>query len=212
MSYRTTATATPRRRTGSMSGFNFCSSNIVCHLIPLLDFRIRLCATHQKMDGVGIAASIVSIAGAGVQISIKLVTLATQMSTASERVSSIGNDISLTAGVLHQLGELMTQKTTKYGISIFSTGGLETTRTSATMCQRIFQELEKEARKASEQIRGRKRLEGGKIKLSMIEKAKWPFLQPSIDVSRADLREAKGMLMLMLQVTSLALSKSMAEV
>lgn len=163
------------------------------------------------MDGVSIAANIVALATAGVAIAIKLITLATQISTASERVSSIGNDISLTAGVLHQLGELMTQKTIDDGISIFSQGGLETTRTSAAMCQKIFEEVERELKKATEQIRGCKRLSGGKVKLSKTEKAKWPFLQPSIDVLRADLREAKGTLMLMLQVTSLALSKRMAD-
>ncbi len=163
------------------------------------------------MDGVSIAANIVALATAGVTIAIKLVTLATQISTASERVTSIGNDISLTAGVLHQLGELMTQKTIDDGISIFNQGGLETTRTSAAMCQRIFEEVENELKKATEQIRGCKRLTGGKIKLSRTEKAKWPFLQPSIDVLRADLRETKGTLMLMLQVTSLALSKRMAD-
>ena len=81
---------------------------------------------------------------------MKLVTLATQISTASERGFSIGNDISLTSGLLHQLGELMTQKTTDDGISIFSKGGLETTRTSAAMCERIFLEVEKETRRASE--------------------------------------------------------------
>lgn len=165
------------------------------------------------MDGVSVAASIVSIATAGVQISIKLVTLATQISTASDRISSIGNDVSLTSGVLHQLGEWMTQKTTGDGISIFSQGGLESTRISAAMCERIFLEVEREAKKASEQLRDCKqgRMAGGKIKLSRAEKAKWPFLQPSIDTLRADLREAKGTLMLMLQVTSLALSKRMAD-
>lgn len=165
------------------------------------------------MDGVSVAASIVGIATAGVQISIKLVTLATQISTASDRVSSIGNDISLTSGVLHQLGELMSQRTTDDGISIFSHGGLEGTRTSAAMCERIFHEVEREAKKASEQLRDCKqgRLTGGKIKLSRAEKAKWPFLQPGIDTLRADLRDAKGTLMLMLQVTSLALSKRMAD-
>jgi hypothetical protein len=163
------------------------------------------------MDGVSAAASIIAIAGSGVQIAIKLVTLATQISTASERVSSIGNEISLTSGVLHQLGELMIQKTTDDGISIFSKGGLETTRTSAAMCERIFLELEKETRRTSEQIRGCKRLNGGKIKLSKAEKAKWPFLQPSIDILRADLRDAKETLMLMLHVTSLALFKKMAD-
>ena len=70
------------------------------------------------MDGVSVAASIVGIAGAGVKISITPVTLATQFSTASERVSSIGNDISLTSGVLQQLGDLMTQKTSHDSTSI----------------------------------------------------------------------------------------------
>ena len=163
------------------------------------------------MDGLSIAASIVGVAGAGIQISIRLVTLATQISTASERISSIGNDISLTAGVLHQLEDLMTQKTPEDGISIFSKGGLETTKTSAAMCDRIFHEVDKEAKKASEQLRSCKKFEAGKFKLSKVEQAKWPFLQPSLDILRADLREAKGTLMLMLQVTSLALSKKMAD-
>ena len=163
------------------------------------------------MDGVSVAASVIGIATAGVQVSIKLVTLATQISTASERITSIGNDVSLTSGVLRQLGELMTQKTTDDGMSIFSEGGLETTRASATACERIFLEVEMEAGKASEQIKASKILKGGKIKLSRMEKAKWPFLQPSIEVLRTDLREAKGTLMLMLQVTSLALSKRMAD-
>lgn len=163
------------------------------------------------MDGVSIAASIISIATAGIQVSIKLVTLSTQISSAPERVSSIGNDVSLTSGVLHQLGELMTQKATDDGVGIFSQGGLETTRASAAMCERIFKEVEKEIEKASEQLRGIKRPIGGKIKLSKAEKLKWPFLQPSIDLLRADLREAKGTLMLMLQVATLALSKKMAD-
>ena len=98
------------------------------------------------MDGVSVAANIIGIATAGVALSIKLVTLATQISTASERVSSIGNDISLTSGVLHQLGELMTQKTTNDGISIFSGVGLESTKSSAAVCERIFQAIEKEIR------------------------------------------------------------------
>lgn len=169
------------------------------------------------MDGVSVAASIVGIATAGVQVSIKLVTLATQISTASDRVSSIGNDVSLTSGVLHQLGELMTQKGTGDGdgVSILNQQGLETTRVSAAMCQRIFQDIEKEVKNASEQLRrykpGKGRMTGEKIELSPIEKAKWPFLQPRIDTLRADLRDAKSTLMLMLQVASLALSKRMAD-
>ena len=167
------------------------------------------------MDGVSIAASIVGIATAGVQVSIKLVTLATQISTASDRVSSIGNDISLTSSVLHQLGELMNQRTTDDRASILNQHGLETIRVSAAMCEKIFQEVEKEVARASEQLRrykpSRGSMRGGKIELSTYERAKWPFLQPNIDTMRADLRDAKSTLMLMLQVASLALSKRMAD-
>lgn len=153
------------------------------------------------MDGVSAAASIVGIATAGIQISIKVVTLASQVSTAADRISSIGSDVSLTSAILHQLGELMNQKTTNDELTIFSKGGLDTTRSSAEICQRVFQEVEKETAKASEVIRGRKQRIGEKVKLSMREKAKWPFLQPGLEILRTDLREAKGTLMLMLQVS-----------
>ena len=163
------------------------------------------------MDGVTVAASLIGIAAAGCQISIKLVTLATQISTASDRVTSIGNDVSLTSGVLQQLGELMSQKATSDGTSIFSQGGLEVTRTSATMCERIFQEVDQMAKSASRQIRETGKVTGQKIKLSKSEKLKWPFLQPNMESLRTDLREAKGTLMLMLQVTSLAFERKMAD-
>lgn len=164
------------------------------------------------MDGVSIAASLVGIAGAGFQIVIKLYTLATHISTASDRISSISNDVSLTSGVLQQLGELMTQKADDDGTTIFSQSGLETTKTSAAMCEKIFKDIEQASKDASKQIRGRgSSFVGGKIKLSRFEEAKWPFLQPSIETLRNYLREANGTLMLMLQVTSLAFSKKMAD-
>lgn len=162
------------------------------------------------MDVVSIAASLIAIGSAGCQTAIKLYTLAAQISTASDRISSISNDVSLTSTVLQQLGELMAQKVTDDGTSIFSQVGLETTRTSAVMCEHIFKEIEQAGKDASEQIRRRGRLVG-KIELSKFERAKWPFLQPSIEYLRTDLREAKGTLMLMLQVTSLAFSKKIAD-
>ncbi|KAL8732256.1 MAG: hypothetical protein Q9166_002828 [cf. Caloplaca sp. 2 TL-2023] len=163
------------------------------------------------MDGVSIAASLVGIGAAGCQIAIKLYTLATQISTASQRISSISNDVSLTSGVLKELGEFMTRETADDGTTIFSQSGLDTTRRSAVICENIFHEIEQAARDASEQLRTRDKFVG-KIKLSKSEKAKWPFLQPSIDSLRIDLREAKGTLMLMLQVMNLALSQRMATI
>lgn len=163
------------------------------------------------MDGVSLAASLLGIGTAGCQIAIKLYTLATQISTSSEQISSISSDISLTSSVLQQLGELVKQKVAGDDAGIFSQSGLETTRASAAVCENIFRRVEQAAMEASEQIRRKGRCTG-KIKLSKMEKAKWPFLQPTIADLRTDLREAKGTLMLMLQVTSLAFSKKMAAV
>ena len=167
------------------------------------------------MDGLSIAASIAGIATAGVQVSIKLVSLAAQISTASDRVSSIANDISLTSGVLHQLGELVNGRTEDDGVGILNREGLETTKVSAAMCKRVFQQIEKEVKRASEHLRkhrpGRGTMSGERIELSASEKAKWPFLQPNIDTLRTDLRDAKSTLMLLLQVATLALNKRMAD-
>ncbi|KAL8858977.1 MAG: hypothetical protein Q9178_004458 [Gyalolechia marmorata] len=163
------------------------------------------------MDGVSVAASLVGIGVAGSQIAIKLYTLATQISTASERITSISNDVSLTSGVLQELGEFMTRETANNDTSIFNRSGLETTKQSAAMCDNIFKQIEQAARDASQQLRTKNKFVG-KIKLSRSEKAKWPFLQPNIESLRVDLREAKGTLMLMLQVMNLALSRKMAAV
>lgn len=161
------------------------------------------------MDGLSIAGSLVGLGTAGCQIAIKLSTLAAQISMASQRVTSISNDVSLTSGVLQELGELMTRETANSGTTIFSKSGLENTKHSAAICERIFKEIEQATRDASEQLRTRDKIIG-KIKLSKSEKAKWPFLQPSIETMRIDLREAKGTLMLMLQLMNLAVSQKMS--
>ena len=163
------------------------------------------------MDGVSVAASLLSIGTIGSQVAIKLYTLASRIGTASDRISSISKDVSFTSSILQQLGELMTQDATDNGTSIFSRVALDTTRASAAMCEEVFNAIEQAAKDASKQVR-RRGTNVGKIKLSKFEKAKWPFLQPAIETLKNDLSEAKGTLMLMLQVTSLALSKKMAKI
>lgn len=164
------------------------------------------------MGVVSISASVLAIATVGVQVSIKLIAFASQISTASDRSTSIGNDVSLTSGVLQQLEELMTQKATDDDdTGIFSQASLVTTKSSAEACARIFQEIEKGMKTASEQLRGRKRHIGSKVILSWYEQLKWPFLQPGMDVLRFDLREAKGTLMFRLQVIPLGSAQKIAE-
>ena len=160
------------------------------------------------MDGISVAASITSIAAVGVNVSISLYSLATQINTASERITSISNDISITASVLQQIVELLQQKSSP---AIFSLNGLETTLVAATACRRIFEQVEKDAKDASRQLRTCKRDWLGKVELSRTERLRWPFLHRRMDTLRNELQEAKGTLMLMLQISSLAVAKQMAE-
>lgn len=164
------------------------------------------------MDGISAAASILGIATAGVQVSIKLATLSSQISTAPDRLSAIGNNVSLTSAVLQQLADLMKSdsQSANTSPSILSNGSLNTVQASASVCDRIFLEVKDETSKASIQLRDYKHLLGNKVKLSKIERLKWPFLQPSIDVLRNDLKEAKGTLILMLQLCLLGISKRIA--
>jgi hypothetical protein len=127
------------------------------------------------MEAIGAAASILSIAGAGIQISIKLATLASQIHTAPKRIRTIGDDISLTSGILQQLAELMKESSThqERGTGIFSASGLRTTRACASTCERLFRDVEHEMRHASKQISTRGGCQGrvdedGKIDLAVL--------------------------------------------
>lgn len=165
------------------------------------------------MDGISAAASVLAIGTAGVQISIKLIAFANQVATASERVRTIGVDISLTANLLQQLGELMSKPEQDKEISIFNEEGLATTQASAAACEEVFRDLEVVLKKANSQCRTKASgtVLGEKITLSKIEALKWPFLQPSVDGLRTTLNNARGTLMLILHVTTLAYMKKLAE-
>lgn len=164
------------------------------------------------MDGVSAAASIIGIATAGIQISIKLITFSNQVGTAPSRIRNIGNDVSLTSGVLQQLGDLMKAKISDDETSsIFSPGGLQSTKASAEACDGVFRELKHALERASKQIRTNTSNLGKKVTLSKIERLKWPFLQPGFDDLRTDLRDSRETLILILQVTTLAYSKKLAE-
>lgn len=167
------------------------------------------------MDGISVAASVLAIATAGVQVSIKLVSLSNQVATARNRITSIGNDVSLTANVLQQLAELMTKGDGdgEGKVNVFSVEGLRTAQAAADVCHGVFLELAEALKRSCRQLQERNHsaMIGSRIKLSRLEKIKWPFLQPSIDALCVALESARGTLMLILQVATLAYTKKLAE-
>ncbi|KAJ5593779.1 hypothetical protein N7537_010683 [Penicillium hordei] len=61
------------------------------------------------MEAIGAASAILAIATAGVQCSVKLVTFAGQVKTAPEQITMVAENVSLSASILQQLGELATE-------------------------------------------------------------------------------------------------------
>ena len=164
------------------------------------------------MDGLSAAASILAIAGAGISISIKLINFTDQVSTAPKRIRSVGTDVSVTAGTLQQLGELMDKSLMNNSTGMFRPDQVRNIEASSIECKEIFDQLEGILSKANQQLRELYKRDKStvkslpippKIKLSSIERFKWPFLQPSIEPLQSALRDAKSTLTLILQVVRL---------
>jgi hypothetical protein len=110
-----------------------------------------------------------------------------------------------------QLKDLMQEKPNAKGnsICIFNARGLNDAEFAVQHCNNVFGEVREELNKASKELTARKD-QRGPIRLSAAERAKWPFLQPRMDVMRADLRDAKDTLLLMLSVATLAHAEKVA--
>ncbi|KAI4609126.1 hypothetical protein J4E83_008767 [Alternaria metachromatica] len=159
-------------------------------------------------DPLSIAGSVVGITAAGVQASVKLYALAEKVATASQRVTSIADDISSTCAILNQVRELIIPQPDAQGTlkSVFNSIALNDISHALRRCRSSFTDIEALLRRAFEQVGKRPALRSN-IKLSRFEQAKWPFLQPQFDELRNDLRDAKGNLVLMIAVASLALAQ-----
>ncbi len=156
------------------------------------------------------AASILAIAGAGIQISQKLIAFKDQVSTAPKRIQDVGTDVSVMAGTLHELGELMGEMVpTKRSAGMFKPDQIQNILASSTRCKAIFDELKHILGKASQQLRDvyksntKSQDPSPKIKLSGLERMRWPFLQPQMQALRSELRDIKGTLSLILQLVHL---------
>lgn len=161
------------------------------------------------MEAIGAAASILAIAGAGIQISLKLIAFADQVGTAPKRIQDVGTDVSVTAGTLQELGELMNKIPTRKSAAMFNPDQVRNILASSIKCREIFDELKDILGKASQQLRDVYKSStkshdlSPKIKLSKLERMKWPFLRPSMEPLRSALRDAKSTLSLILQVVHL---------
>ena len=163
------------------------------------------------MGRVGAAESIISIASAGNQISIKLSTLAEQCTPSSGLIDAFAHNVALTSLVLQHLAELVTRKQPEDDVGIFNESGLQAAMASAKVCKSIFHELRNDFEYATAQIRSNGKTVRGMVGLPQNELPKWPFSQTRVRYLRTDLLEAKEKLLLISQVATLAYSRKVAK-
>ena len=159
----------------------------------------------EVIAALGILASIAQLADYGFKLSIKLYTFSSAVSTADTSIRSISNDVSLTSSVLQELCRIIKSDDEH----VVSETAIEATKQTVKECLKIFEELDKALEKSLGNLGkggvpedGKKRVNRGTV---MLERLKWPFKQPKMELLRSNLDRLKASLTLMLQVSTLIL-------
>ena len=155
------------------------------------------------MAELGIAASILQIAGTGVRLSLKLYTFGEVVSTADKSVISISKDVSLTSSVLEELGQMLDKDR---HMRVCSQTALETADGIVKECLEVFEGMDKMLVKKLPHL-GPGNGEKAKRAMVLLEKLKWPYLQPKMELMRTNLERLKSTLNLMLNVITLAMQQ-----
>lgn len=153
----------------------------------------------EVLAAIGIVASVAQLADYGFKLSVKLFTFSQAVLTADASIKGISNDVSLTSTVLQELGHIIKADE----LRVVSTGAIEATRQTVKECMKVFEQLNDALDKSLGNLgeRGEGKVKRGTI---AIERLKWPFKQPKMELLRSNLERLKASLALMLQVLSYA--------
>lgn len=148
------------------------------------------------MAEVGIVASIIQIADVGLRLSLKLYTFGEIVSTADKSVISISKDVSLTSSVLKELGRILDKDEGRS--KICSENAVQTADGIVRECLGVFGDMERILVRKIPHL-GRSDGEKAKRAKVLLERLKWPYLQPKLELLRANLERLKSTLNLMLK-------------
>jgi hypothetical protein len=144
------------------------------------------------LEILGIAASVIQIAELGGKLSVKLFTFTRKIKNADKSIDSISQDIAATGAVLQQLGNEL-KKDEK--LRLCSPEAIATAKSLMDECHKIFKDLN-DAVDGSSKGSGT----GAKMLLSLKQRVKYTFLEPQIDLLKANLEKLKSSLLVMLNV------------
>ena len=148
------------------------------------------------MAEIALIASIVQIADTGYRLSLKLYTTGEAISSADRAIITISKDISLTSTVLKELGQILGRDEDE-NERICSENLVQTAGDTVKDCLEVFEELDKIILKNMPNLsQGNK---GTRATMAM-ERLKWPFIQPRVQLLKGSLEMLRANISLMLNV------------
>ncbi|KAJ9610715.1 hypothetical protein H2200_005492 [Cladophialophora chaetospira] len=148
---------------------------------------------------VGLAASVLQIADLGWKTSYKLYAFSKKIHNAGKTIELVSQDISATGAVLRHFGdEIGKDEKANLDSRLCSQGLISGARKLVEECNELFKEID-------HGIGGKG---GNEVVLGFKQKLKWSYLEPLIELLRANLERLKSTLALMLNVLMYAEQRS----
>ncbi|KAI4622313.1 hypothetical protein J4E83_005055 [Alternaria metachromatica] len=144
---------------------------------------------------IGLAASIIQIAGAGAKLSVALYNFTNSAARADQDVKDIADDVKLTSNALESVGRVFESEEAG---SIVSKKAIQDANNIIKKCQSVFDEVSEIVEKR------RKTAKDGKKSLSVMGKLAWPMKEQRVELNQRRLESLKNSLVLLLHVLQLA--------
>lgn len=148
---------------------------------------------------IGLAASIIQIAGAGTKLSTTLYNFVGSAVRAEHSISDIAEDVALTTTALSSVGQVFETEEAKF---VVSRKAIEDSNNLIQRCEGVFREIQDVI------DRRRKMSKDGRRTLTALGKLSWPMKEPRVELLRRRLESLKHSLSLLLQVLYLANSQA----
>ncbi|KAF2489347.1 hypothetical protein BU16DRAFT_179354 [Lophium mytilinum] len=134
------------------------------------------------MAEIGLIASVIQVAGAGLTLADTLYQYADSVSSADKRIKDIAKDVKLTSRVIDELGSIFKKNETAL---LLSKNAVSTAEETVLECSSLFEEMDAAIKKT---------------KKSTLGKLMFPFQAPKMELLRANIDRLKSTLQLLMQV------------
>ena len=141
-------------------------------------------------------ASIIQIADVGFRLSVKLFAFAETVASADKAIIFTSKDVSLTSSVLKEVGQVLRKDQTS---RTYSPEAIKTATAIVTECSEVFTEMERVLVEKVPNISSNRGDRTSRATMAL-ERFKWPYWQPKLQLLRSNLDRLRSTLLVMLNV------------